>query len=70
LSGSLEGVCCFDSRNCQTLGVPRQSRGFTLIKLNVAYDPPLIWTLHHRKRFFRLVNWFKEQKKWRQYRGY
>jgi hypothetical protein len=33
LSGSLEGVCCFDSRNCQTLGVPRQSRGFTLIKL-------------------------------------
>src|SRR4029450_4688657 len=31
LSGSLEGVCCFDSRNCQTLGVPGQSRGFTLI---------------------------------------
>src|SRR4030095_16203446 len=36
LSGSPEGVCCFDSRNCQTLGVPRQSRGFTLIKLNYA----------------------------------
>src|SRR6516165_6101503 len=35
LSGSPEGVCCFDSRNCQTLGVPRQSRGFTLIKLKV-----------------------------------
>src|SRR4029450_6980650 len=33
LSGSPEGVCCFDSRNCQTLGVPGQSRGFTLIKL-------------------------------------
>ena len=33
LSGSPEGVCCFDSWNCQTLGVPRQSRGFTLIKL-------------------------------------
>src|SRR6516165_145544 len=33
LSGSPEGVCRFDSRNCQTLGVPRQSRGFTLIKL-------------------------------------
>src|SRR5438093_1831554 len=30
LSGSLEGVCRFDSRSCQTLGVPRQSRGFTL----------------------------------------
>src|SRR6266478_404876 len=30
LSGSREGVCCFDSRSCQTLGVPRQSRGFTL----------------------------------------
>ena len=28
-SGSPEGVCCFDSRNCQTVGVPRQSRGFT-----------------------------------------
>jgi len=26
----LEGVCHFDSRSCQTLGVPRQSRGFTL----------------------------------------
>jgi hypothetical protein len=34
VSGALEGVCCFDSRNCQTLGVPRQSRGFTLIKLS------------------------------------
>src|SRR5215813_3188033 len=34
LSGSPEGVCRFDSRNCQTLGVPRQSRGFTLIKLS------------------------------------
>src|SRR6266566_4858528 len=33
LSGSPEGVCRFDSRNCQTLRVPRQSRGFTLIKL-------------------------------------
>ena len=32
LSGSLEGVCRFDSRNCQTLGVPRLYRGFTLIK--------------------------------------
>src|SRR6267378_1819311 len=30
LSGSREGVCCFDSRSCQTLGVPRQSRGVTL----------------------------------------
>src|SRR5215475_9218587 len=30
LSGSREGVCRFDSRSCQTLGVPRQSRGFTL----------------------------------------
>jgi hypothetical protein len=30
LSGSLEGVCRFDSRSYQTLGVPRQSRGFTL----------------------------------------
>jgi hypothetical protein len=29
LSGSPEGVCRFDARNCQTLGVPRQSRGFT-----------------------------------------
>src|SRR5262249_35462587 len=39
LSGSPEGVCRFDSRNCQTLGVPRQSRGFTLIKLwNYALD--------------------------------
>ena len=35
LSGSPEGVCRFDSRNCQTLGVPRQSRGFTLIKLRI-----------------------------------
>src|SRR5688572_19314774 len=33
LSGSPEGVWRFDSRHCQTLGVPRQSRGFTLIKL-------------------------------------
>src|SRR6516162_425178 len=33
LSGSPEGVCRFDSWNCQTVGVPRQSRGFTLIKL-------------------------------------
>jgi hypothetical protein len=32
LSGSREGVGRFDSRNCQTLGVPRQSRGFTVIK--------------------------------------
>ena len=30
LSGSREGVCRFDSRSCHTLGVPRQSRGFTL----------------------------------------
>src|SRR5260370_33573732 len=30
LRGSREGVCCFDSRSCQTLGVPRQSRGVTL----------------------------------------
>ena len=36
LSGSLEGVCRFDSRSCQTLGVPRQSRGFTLG--NYAFD--------------------------------
>src|SRR5256886_11684484 len=35
LSGSPKGVCRFDSRNCQTLGVPRQSRGFTLIKLPI-----------------------------------
>ena len=34
LSGSPEGVCRFDSRNCQTVGVPRQSRGFTSIKIN------------------------------------
>jgi len=34
VSGSLEGVCCFDSRNCQTVGVPRQSRGFTLINVS------------------------------------
>jgi hypothetical protein len=27
LSGSPEGMCYFDSRNCQTLRVPRQSRG-------------------------------------------
>src|SRR2546430_15216887 len=33
LSGSPKGVCRLDSRNCQTLGVPRQSRGFTMIKL-------------------------------------
>ena len=32
-SGSPEGVCRFASRNCQTAGVPRQSRGFTPIKL-------------------------------------
>ena len=36
LSGSPEGVCCFDSRNWQTLRVPRQSRGFTSIKLKSA----------------------------------
>src|SRR6266699_2179837 len=36
LSGSPKGVCRLDSRNCQTLGVPRQSRGFTMIKLNDA----------------------------------
>jgi hypothetical protein len=35
LSGAPEGVCRFDSRNCQTVRVPRQSRGFTLIKLSV-----------------------------------
>src|SRR6266705_2375116 len=34
LSGSPKGVCRLDSRNCQTLGVPRQSRGFTMIKLD------------------------------------
>src|SRR2546429_9075925 len=35
LSGSPKGVCRLDSRNCQTLGVPRQSRGFTMIKLHL-----------------------------------
>src|SRR5258708_37057801 len=45
LSGSREGVCCFDSRSCQTLGVPRQSRGFTLgnkalfAKISLSYGP-------------------------------
>ena len=38
LSGSLEGVCCFDSRNCQTVGVPRQSRGFTLINYDKMFS--------------------------------
>jgi hypothetical protein len=33
LSGAPEGVCCCDSWNGQTVGVPRQSRGFTSIKL-------------------------------------
>ena len=33
VSGAPKGVWRFDSRNCQTLGVPRQSRGFTMIKL-------------------------------------
>src|SRR5262249_55964201 len=56
LSGSPEGVCRFASRNCQTLGVPRQSRGFTLIKLNGIFAPvsvgappgaPPTWTPHH-----------------------
>ena len=27
-----------DSRNCQTLRVPRQSRGFTMIKLAIACE--------------------------------
>src|SRR5215813_6536192 len=35
LSDSLEGVCGFDSRNCQTLGVPRLCRGCTLIKSHI-----------------------------------
>src|SRR3989442_6372285 len=39
LSGSPKGVCRFDSRNCQTLGVPRQSRGVTLIKLTANWPP-------------------------------
>src|SRR5205807_7757963 len=42
LSGSPKGVCRFDSRNCQTLGVPRQSRGFTLIKLDKFVEKTLI----------------------------
>ena len=37
LSGAPKGVCRLDSRNCQTLGVPRQSRGFTMIKLRGYY---------------------------------
>jgi hypothetical protein len=40
LSGSPKGVCRFDSRNCQTLGVPRQSRGFTMIKSVDSRPPP------------------------------
>src|SRR2546428_12484991 len=45
LSGSPKGVCRFDSRNCQTVGVPRQSRGFTLIKLcTIQYTSNLSWS--------------------------
>src|SRR5262249_23034534 len=43
LSGSPEGVCRFDSRNCQTLGVPRQSRGFTLIKSFFLFIKPTMF---------------------------
>src|SRR4029453_4635640 len=47
LSGSPEGVCRFDSRNCQTLGVPRQGRGVSLIKF---LGNELARFYHHRTR--------------------
>ena len=43
LSGSREGVCRFDSRSCQTLGVPRQSRGFTLGNQRIDHYHQHLW---------------------------
>src|SRR5256886_12073788 len=53
LSGSPKGVCRFDSRNCQTLGVPRQSRGFTLIKLRLIYT--IIFSLKGGTKTYRVA---------------
>ena len=33
VSGSPEGVCCFDARNCQTVGVPGRAGGLPTLKL-------------------------------------